>query len=68
MKKDFKELLVEKYFQEWLRENHTLYEDILELHWMLEHIEIMYGVKLNVVYDNEPKEEPKGRELGSNPY
>ncbi len=52
MKKDFKQLLVEKYFEEWLVKNHTLYEDIQELHWLLEHFELMYGVKLQIVYDD----------------
>jgi hypothetical protein len=52
MKKDVTELLVEKEFMKWLRDNHSLYEDITELNWMIEHFKIMYGITLTITYEN----------------
>ncbi len=53
MKQKLKQLLLEKELQHWIKDNKSLYDDIAELSNLVVRFEIMYGIKLQIVYEDD---------------
>ena len=65
MKKNVKQFLVDRYTEEWIKENKEFVEDYQELCEDLLLFRANWGIEIGFIFKNS--EEIKGREIGAGP-